>query len=160
MIAFDIAGNIPDGATISSVSLTLRVSRTMVEASTIQLHRLLADWGEGIGVSAGGGGSGAIAAAGDATWVHKFFDTARWATRGGDFSDTISASVSVEGVGSYTWGSTDQMVADVQSWLDDPSSNFGWLLKGDEGVRSAKKFASRETPGAGDRPVLVVEFTP
>ena len=137
MIAFDIAGNIPAGATIDSVSLMLRVSSD----------------------NGGSGGSGTSAEGGDATWVHTFFDTARWATRGGDFSDTISASVSVGGVGSYTWDSTDQMVADVQSWLDDPSSNFGWLLKGKEGVRSAKKLASRENSRAGDRPVLVVEFT-
>ena len=52
-------------------------------------------------------------------------------TQGGDFSATVSASQSVGAIGQYTWSSA-QMVADVQSWLDNPASNFGWLVLGDE----------------------------
>ena len=40
------------------------------------------------------------------------------------------------------------MLADVQKWLDDPSSNFGWLLLGDETKsRTTKRFDSSEKPG-------------
>jgi hypothetical protein len=48
------------------------------------------------------------------------------------------------------------MVADVQSWVDNPSSNFGWLLLGNEAsAPTAKSFDSRES---GNGPVLVVTF--
>lgn len=47
VIAFDIAGNVPAGAVINSVALTLNMSRTQSPGEDIQLHRLLTDWGEG-----------------------------------------------------------------------------------------------------------------
>ena len=47
LIAFDVSGNIPAGATINSVSLTLNVSNTMAGPETVELHRVFADWGEG-----------------------------------------------------------------------------------------------------------------
>jgi len=48
VLAFDIAGSVPLGSTIISVSLTMHMSRTALStARTIELHRLLADsdWG-------------------------------------------------------------------------------------------------------------------
>ena len=47
VIAFDIAGNIPTGATISGVSLHLQMSRTAGGTATVALHKVLADWGQG-----------------------------------------------------------------------------------------------------------------
>jgi hypothetical protein len=45
VLAFDIAGNVPAGSTITSVTLTLNMSRTPSgTARTVELHRLLADW--------------------------------------------------------------------------------------------------------------------
>jgi hypothetical protein len=53
------------------------------------------------------------------------------------------------------------MVADVQGWLKGPSSNFGWIILGDEGSsRTAKRFGSRESSSAGERPSLIVEYVP
>src|SRR6266508_4068945 len=46
VLAFDIAGSIPPGSTITAVSLSLNMSRTLLEtARTVELHKLLADWG-------------------------------------------------------------------------------------------------------------------
>ncbi|MGH7613747.1 MAG: hypothetical protein ACREMW_06870 [Gemmatimonadales bacterium] len=57
------------------------------------------------------------------------------------------------------WGSTAQLVADVQGWLADPASNFGWILIGDESATAtAKQFDSRES-AASIRPELRVFFT-
>ena len=49
VIAFDIAASVPAGAVIDSVALTLRLNQTpfMPANTPIELHRLLADWGEG-----------------------------------------------------------------------------------------------------------------
>lgn len=46
-LAFDIAGNIPPGSTITAVSLSANVSRTPTNtAYAMELHALLADWGK------------------------------------------------------------------------------------------------------------------
>jgi hypothetical protein len=159
LLAFDLS-SIPAGATITSATLTLNMSRTISGAQTTQLHRVLADWGEGTSNAGANEGGGASATTGDATWLHTFFNTGFWSSQGGDFSTTLSASQSVSGTGSYTWSSTAQMVADVQGWVDDPSTNFGWMLVGNESANStAKRFDSREHPTASLRPQLTVEFT-
>jgi len=130
-------------------------------AETIRLHRLLADWGEGASNASGPEGNGASSSSGDATWVHRFFNSDSWSTPGGDSSSTVSGSASVAGPGSYTWDSTSQLVTDVQGWVDDPSSNFGWIVIGDEGAnQTVKKFGSRENGTSANRPVLTVTYTP
>ena len=157
VLAFDIAGNIPAGSTITGVSLSMNMSRTLSDtARTVELHVLLADWGEGTSQAPGEEGDGAPATTNDATWRHRFFDTIFWTTQGGDFSGTVSASQSVGAIGEYVWSSA-AMVADVQSWLDNPASNFGWLVLGDESdVATAKRFDTRESASP---PVLTIQYT-
>src|SRR5213080_1158581 len=157
VLAFDIAGNIPTGSTITAASLSMNMSRTIDgTARTTELHKLLADWGEGTSHAPGEEGSGAPATPNDATWRHRFFDTIFWTTQGGDFSPTVSASQSVSLVGQYVWSSA-QMIADVQSWLDNPPSNFGWLVLGDESTSpTAKRFDTRESASP---PVLTIVYT-
>ena len=157
VLAFDIAGRIPAGSTITAVSLSLNMSMTPTGAITVALHKLLADWGEGTSHAPMGEGDGAPATPNDATWRHRFFDTIFWTTQGGDFSATVSASQSVGGIGQYTWSSA-QMVADVQSWLDNAASNFGWLVLGDEStIATAKRFDTRESASP---PMLTIQFIP
>ena len=81
---------------------------------------------------------------------HHFLDDA-----GGDFSGTASASQSVGAIGQYTWSSA-QMVADVQSWLDTPASNFGWLVLGDESTSTdgeAVRHSREHQPACADYPI-------
>jgi hypothetical protein len=161
LVAFDIAANIPAGAQILSVQLVLNMDKTIVGAKPVGLHRVLANWGEGTSLAVGlGGGGGGPATTGDATWLHRFFDTELWTTPGGDFASAASAQIEVTSTfRAYTWGSTTGMVADVQSWLDQPASNFGWILIGDElNTTSAKRFASRQNPAAANRPHVVVQY--
>lgn len=155
VLAFDVAAAIPAGSTITAVTLTLNMSMTPAGAETVELHKLLADWGEGTSHAPMGEGDGAPATANDATWRHRFFDTIFWTTEGGDFSATVSASQSVIGTGQYTWSSTE-MIADVQSWLNDPASNFGWLLLGNETASAtSKRFDTRESASP---PMLTIEY--
>ena len=87
------------------------------------------------------------------------FDTVAWTTPGGDFTAAASASADVPDMNAVTWGSTPELVADVQAWVDDPSSNFGWIVIGNESARiTAKRFASRQAPQAAQRPRLVIDF--
>ena len=157
VLAFDIAGLIPPGSTITAVSLTMNMSMTPAGAETVELHKLLADWGEGTSHAPQGEGDGAPATPNDATWRHRFFDTIFWITEGGDFSATVSATQSVDTTGPYTWSST-QMVGDVQSWVDDATSNFGWLVLGNETTAAtAKRFDTRESASP---PMLTIQYTP
>ena len=79
VLAFDIAGNIPPGSTITAVSLSVNMSRTPTNtAYVVELHKLLADWGEGTSIAPGEEGDGAPATPNDATWRHRFFDTIFW----------------------------------------------------------------------------------
>ena len=155
VLAFDIAGTIPPGSTITAVSLSMNMSMSPAGPLTVELHKLLADWGEGTSHAPMGEGDGAPATPNDATWRHRFFDSVFWTTQGGDFSATVSASQSVGGTGHYTWSSA-LMVADVQLWLDNSASNFGWLVLGDEtATATAKRFDTRESASP---PILTIEF--
>jgi hypothetical protein len=160
VIAFDTTV-IPAGSTVTAVTLFLNCSQTSSGNQTITLRRLTSDWGEGNSVALPGGGSGTASAPGDATWKHTFYPGSLWSTVGGDFVSTISGSTVVGATGGYTFASTANMVADVQSWLDNPSQNFGWCVRGNEASTStAKRFDSRENSVLANRPVLTVTFTP
>lgn len=160
VLAFDIASNVPHGSTITSITFTLNLITTVSGNQTITMHRLLADWGEG--ASSGFSGLGAPAQPGDATWLYRFFPGSPWSTPGGDYIATASASKIVgSALIPYTWTSTPALVADVQAWVNDPTTNFGWLIHGNEAVlKSSKKFASREFSDPAKWPSLVVQFTP
>jgi hypothetical protein len=168
LVAFDVAGSIPAGASIDSVALTLHLSRTNPGSGgthTVSVHRVLADWGEGGSDAVGEEGGGAAAQNGDATWLHTFFDTDLWSNAGGDFTGTASASASVatfsatDALNLYSW-SGPALTADVQSMLDDPSGDFGWAVLGNETEQfSAKRFDSKEDPVDANRPRLFVRYT-
>ena len=77
----------------------------------------------------------------------------------GSFAATASASESIGATGPYTFGSTAEMVADVQSWLDAPSGNYGWaLVMPSPPTGSAKRFNSREHASSAGRPQLRVTY--
>lgn len=159
LVAFDVATAVPAGAKIQSATLTVTVGRGAVSDSLpVTLHRVRTRWAEGTSSSSTGGGGSATT--GDPTWTSAIFNTLSWQTPGGDFVAAASASVPVDGVGSYTWASTPLLVADVQSWLNDPASNNGWIVIGAEGAsRSVKRLDSREASTPGSRPTLTVTYT-
>jgi hypothetical protein len=161
LLAFDLSA-IPTGSTILSVTLRLNLSRAADPTpQPVVLHRLLASWGESGSDAPDPEGSGGPAAPGDATWTHRFTNTLTWTTPGGDFVPAASASTPVGPAGVYTWGSTPQLVADVQAWLDEPTTNFGWLLQGNESIAgTVRRFDSRENGTVANRPMLTIVFAP
>jgi len=159
LLQFDLTGAIPAGSKIISASLQMYMSRTSTSSATVTLYRALADWGEGDSDALKEEGTGAPAAPGDATWIHRMYDDLLWNSPGGDFDPSESQSITVVGLGNYAWSSNTAMVADVQQWVDHPQSNFGWIVIGDEFIaQTAKRFNTREHPDLTRRPVLVVEF--
>ncbi len=168
LVAFDVVADLPAGSTVDSVTFQLYVSRTVAGSENVSLHLLLTDWGEGTSDAPGQEGKGRAATDGDATWKYTFYDTSdpsaspAWTSPGGDFVAGASGTTSVGPAGSfYTWGSTGSMVADVQSWLDSPAGNYGWIVIGNEGAdQTAKRFDSRTNSDATHHPAITVDFTP
>src|SRR5262249_10149697 len=142
LLDFDIAGNVPAGATITGVQLTLFLGQVAGSGGggggdstprTIELHLLTANWGEGItglGSTIAGSGMGFPANNGDATWNARMFPGTLWASPGGDFAASASGSTIVDTVvnNGYVWLSTPALVSNVQGWLNNPASNFGWAV--------------------------------
>lgn len=160
LLMFDIASVVPAGAIINSATLQVHCSRSASGARLVQARRLTSDWGEGLSDSGDPGGGGAFSTPGDASWIHSFYPSTNWATAGGDFVANTSTQASISGAGFYTFPSTATMVADVQSFLDTPSTNYGWLLFGPEnGGTSAKRLDTHENLDATFRPKLVIDYT-
>jgi hypothetical protein len=155
LIAFDVAGNVPPGSTITSVRLTQYLGMSPnTDPQNIELHQLFRDWGEG---TAGNttpkimmSGMGYPAGDGDATWSDAMFGSVTWTHPGAadDFEAASSATTIASGPVDtpYTWESTAALVQDVQGWLESPTTNFGWvLINTNEGTaRSQKAFYSRD----------------
>lgn len=159
VIDFDVSGAVPAGSTVTGAVLWLNLASTNAGASPVRLHRLWADWGEGASFASGGGGAPSVE--GDSTWIHRFHDDVFWTNPGGDFDPLPRASTPVDQPGWYAWGPTPEMAEDVQSWLDHPETNHGWLLQGDEDrPTTVKRFDSREHPEAANRPLLRIDFVP
>lgn len=167
LIAFDIASAIqtlgvqPFDVQLDSVQLAMLVTKEAAGPNTadISLHRLQSAWTTG--ASAAGSASGGFNTAldHDATWYYASFPNQRWNNAGGDFAPSASATSTVGATTNARWESVG-MLADVQSWLDRPSENFGWMLVGNETIQqSVKRFASKEALAAANRPRLLVNFT-
>jgi hypothetical protein len=162
LLAFDVAGALPQGARIVGVTLILHMSGSNVSQDLVSLHRVIDDWGEGGALSPGG--SGLPATPGDATWLHRFHnpaatdDSPAWNDAGGDFVPAESATTTVGQPGYYSW-SSQRMAEDVRAWQHQPSTDRGWIVIGDESsAGSVKRFDSAENDDVTLRPLLIVEF--
>jgi len=159
LVLFDVAAAVPPGSTIEAVRLRLNVSLSPpgADPATVQLFRVTQSWGEG--ASSSFGGTGAPAQPGDATWIHRVHPDVLWSQPGGDFDPEAHGGTVVHLPGPYAWESNADMVADVQAWLDDPGSNFGWMIVGDESrLQTARRFDSRETSDPSLRPALEIVY--
>lgn len=163
LLAFDLATAIPSDAVVTRVELSLFVSNFAPAASAVNvnLFRLTADWGESSSRAVSPEGAGGAAQAGDATWLHRFSPGMTWTTPGGDFLPQSSAATTVNAENrSFVW-SDPGLVNDVQAWLLNPTTNFGWIIRGNEvATGTAIRFNSRTNPIAAQRPQLTVEYVP
>ncbi|HRQ63692.1 MAG TPA: DNRLRE domain-containing protein [Xanthomonadaceae bacterium] len=159
LLRFDTSA-IPAHAVIESATLFLSVDRTIAEVVPIDVFRVTAAWGEGASDAGFPGGIGAPAELGDATWTFRVFPDQPWDNAGGDTAASASARFELAGEGSYAIEASADMIADLQAWLDQPASNFGWQFRADESQPSpsAKRLASREYPDAALQPRLEVFF--
>ena len=148
LLRFDLTGQIPPSAKITSVALTLNVAKVPLGAanSIFELRRVLQEWNES-----------------EATWNNRSSASGGWSSPGAeapaDFSTALSATAPVAGLGVSTFASTTNLIADVQAWVDNPGTNFGWIVltQSEEVAKTARRITSRE--GGNNGPTLVVEYS-
>ncbi len=160
---FDVAGAVPSGATIDAVSLTFFVTRNPYLgqiASTVGLHEALVDWTEGAGNDASGS-NGVAALPGESTWNSRAHGSTAWGVAGGqagvDYVAVASGTGALNAPGEYTIPSTAALVADVQSWLDNPAGNFGYFMisANEAAAGNGRRLASTENLDQLQSPVPV-----
>ena len=155
----DVASLIPAGSTINSATFEFDVTLQGGGGgigSNFGLFTVATGWAEGTGTGfTGSTGSGG------ASWDFVD-DVTPWTTPGGDFAASSSGSVFVNwlsdggGIQNYMLGNA-QLVADVQNMLDNPGSNFGFILRELDGTTgSAMRVTSRE---GGSPASLTIDFT-
>lgn len=149
LLWFDVAAALPAGARVITAELRMEIVFSPALSPTpLFVHRPLLPWGEGTSYAiAGGGGQGAPSTPGDATWTHAIDPVLPWSSPGGDFAVQPSAILELPVAGTVR-GFVD--AGEVQQWLDQPSTNLGWLLKTAEAssVDRARRLESRESPGS------------
>lgn len=167
LIRFDVAGALPANARILSAAMTVEVVGQPIDGYAIEnfrLHRVLRNWAEGNN-SGAPPRLGSAADTNECNWTHRFaFTSETWALPGGsngvDYATdyTVDTYVYDTFASPYTFGPAPAMTADLQQWLEQPETNFGWMLiaEHEEINFTARRFASREDPVLG--PVLAIDF--
>src|SRR5688572_11745979 len=165
LLKFDVSSAIPTGANVTSARLLLTVVKAPPSARSAEfaLHRMLVDWGEGNKGAGSLTGTGEPATSGEATWNSRFHPAGDWSESGGtagdDFVATSSATAPQSTTDQVNFDSSERLISDVQSWIDTPSTNFGWMLKEESelGMFTARRLGSREHPTAPPR--LSLDYT-
>ena len=160
LFRFDVAGALPAGATVTSATLLLTVIVPRADGLDFNLHRMLKSWGEGAS-SGQGGGLGGAAASGEATWNARFHPGTLWDSPGGEAGidyETTPSAIAVMAPPSLEFSSSE-MVADVQMWLNSPSTNFGWMvaIADEDTTQTASHLGTRADPDTA--PKLSITYT-
>lgn len=160
LVHFDVAGAIPAGARILSARLELHIYNSPGGGPTVaDAHRVTQDWAEGATFAPAGQGVGGPVLTGDTTWLHTNHPTQLWNNAGGDFAAAASFSFTLAPAGSVTTSPFPSLIADVQTWLDNPAGNFGWVLKGDESLLgTATVIGTHESTNTSEQPRLIVNY--
>ncbi len=133
---------IPAGSQVESVSIELTVTSKSKE--TYEVYALERAWNE-------------LAA----TW-QQYANGSSWASAGANGSADVDSSVlgamTPTSKGTYRIVLNDAGKAAVQAWIDDPSQNYGIIIK-DYNNKDPFEVASSEHKTASQRPKLIINYT-
>ena len=168
LFQFDIS-SIPSDAVIEEAHVSLAVvKKPDIDQhggpipSDFGLYRMLVSWGEGTGSAV----TGSPAKFGEATWSSRFYPLVTWDSPGGtagvDYASSPSSTAAIDGIGIYTFQSTQALIDDVTTWVADPvNTNFGFMLMSSNELSpgTARRFASKEQSAAGAPPTLTITYS-
>ena len=139
LLLFDLSSIAP-GTSVQSASLDLAVNRIgSVGGGTFELFELDTRWNEGVGT----GNQGAAALAGEVTWNEAQSGVVDW-TDGGSFSPTLLSQNTISSVGTTSFESTLDFTSAVQRMIDNPATNFGFILRSTD-PSSAVRLDTRDS---------------
>jgi hypothetical protein len=141
LLYWDLA-SIPPGSIVHSVDVTVNI--TNASGHVYDFYESLRPWVES-----------------EATW-NEYASGQSWETDGSDgFSDrnsTVLGSISgPKGLATVSLNAPG--VATVQAWVDDPSSNHGFIILNYISASNGLDFSSRETVTVSIRPKLTVTYS-
>lgn len=168
LFSFDLS-SIPSDAIVTEANVTLAVTKKPdidqhggPIPSDFGLYRMLVSWGEGSGSAV----TGSPAKFGNATWSKRSYPLVEWDFPGGsagvDYVDSSSSSTLVDDLGIYVFQNTQALVDDVNAWLSDPGTNFGFMMISSNEFTpgTARRFASKEQASAEfPAPTLSITYT-
>lgn len=133
---------IPPGKTVSAVTLTFHV--TDASTRTYKLHALTREWSESA-----------------ATWT-KATATSNWTTAGashvaGDRESQAIGTITPSATGSMTLSLGAAGVAKVQSWINQPATNHGFIIQ-DYDISSGFDLSSSESSVVSQRPMITITY--
>lgn len=141
LLGWDLAGTIPATAVVESVSVTLEVSDRSPQVFSLYAARRA--WSEG-----------------QATW-NQYASGSSWQAGGArganDRGDVVLGSFTAESTGSRTVALNAVGVALVQGWVEEPATNFGFVLDG-AGTDNRLEFRASEYGTKAKRPKLTVTW--
>lgn len=144
LLKWDLS-SIPAGSTLQSATLSINV--TGASADTYEIYELKRTWSEP-----------------QATWK-KSNSSTNWQSAGAqgalDRGSTVLGTVTASATGLRTVVLNAAGLAVVQGWLNNPATNFGFVLQDyANGTDDDLVFSSREATVAANRPQLQVVYAP
>jgi hypothetical protein len=142
LFRWDISA-IPVGSTVDSVTIEFNVTGS--SRDSYEVYALQRAWNEL-----------------SATW-QRYSTGNNWASAGAngaaDAQGAVLGQLAATTTGTYRISFNSAGVAAVQQWIDDPTMNYGIIIK-DYAVSKAVEIRTSETSTASQRPKLVINFKP
>jgi len=162
LLKFDLS-SLPASATIETAYLDMYLTRSPGVARVYELHRLTNSWLEG-----SGSGVKNNAAINGVTWPEIRYGDNKWTgsgiwdwvNKGGDYLAGPTDSTDTPLIDN-TWMRWWNLKLDADYWYQNPTQNFGWLLRDsaeDSPTKYSSRFASRERFNVSLRPKLMVSY--
>jgi len=133
LLQFDLGTQ--NGNLISSAKLKLNIKTGEDQGVIVQTYQLIKPWEEGTG-----GGEYFNNNHNDVLWTQAA-DNDNWTTEGGDYNTTLLGEIETSSDG---WIETTIPTEIVQSWIDNPATNFGIILIATGADNKLVRFYSSE----------------
>jgi len=135
--------SIPAGKIVTAVSITVNI--TNVSSQLYEIYALRRAWSES-----------------SATW-NQASSGVNWGTAGAnsttsDRESTVLGAMSSSSTGLRTFSLNSSGIAKVQSWIDNPSSNHGFVIMDYVNNSDGLDFSSRETSTVSNRPKITITY--
>jgi len=141
LFRIDLQSVVPRNSTVQSVSITLNVTATSND--TYEIYQLMKPFSETQATY--------FQAANGSNWVGANGPT--------DRGTTVLGTVTPNSMGTLTIQLNAAGVAVVQSWVNNPALNYGFIMLDYANSVGLAEFSSREDPTAANRPSFSVTFT-